>query len=183
MDTFTGNLLQALLFAAHFHSQQRRKGATHEPYINHPIAVAELLWRCGVHQPEILIAAVLHDTLEDTAATPQDLTERFGAPVCALVQEVSDDKSLPKAERKRLQILHAAQVSQAAKAIKLADKTCNLRDLSVSPPPDWSAERLLEYVLWAERVAAGLRGNYPALEQAFDQALAEAKNTFQNNQL
>lgn len=178
MQTLTGTLLEALVFASHFHAWQRRKGASQEPYINHPIAVTALLWRCGLHDQHILTAAILHDTLEDTAATPEDLNTTFGPVVCALVQEVSDDKSLPKAERKWLQILPAAHISPAAKALKLADKTCNLQDLKTSPPPDWEPQRLREYALWAEQVAAGLRGLYPALEAAFDQALTEAKETF-----
>lgn len=163
---------QALCFTAEKHRQQRRKdGQT--PYINHPLQVLDVLARCGgVEDETLLLAALLHDTLEDTETSPEELQAAFGPEVCALVQEVSDDKTLPQAQRKALQIVHATQLSPRAKQLKLADKICNLRDLLRNPPQDWSLERKQAYFDWARQVAVGLRGVNPALEALFDQLLA-----------
>lgn len=172
----TGPLLKALCFSAEKHRDQRRKDSTQSPYINHPIQVADLLWDVGgVRDPATLVAAVLHDTIEDTDATAEEIESLFGAEVAALVQEVSDDRSLPQAVRKQLQVDGAAHKSFKAKLIKLADKACNLTDITHSPPPDWSPQRRREYVLWGERVVAGLRGVSPALEADYDARLADAK--------
>jgi guanosine-3',5'-bis(diphosphate) 3'-pyrophosphohydrolase len=138
-------------FAAHKHRDQRRKGADASPYINHPIAVANVLANeAGITDPVILTAALLHDTIEDTDTTPKELETEFGPEIAAIVIEVTDDKSLPKLERKRLQIEHAAHLSTSAKLVKLADKICNVRDMRQSPPVDWSTERKTEYFTWAK---------------------------------
>ena len=122
-------VLKALEFAAHKHRDQRRKDPAASPYINHPIALANVLVNeGGVTDVEVLAAALLHDTVEDTATTPEELEEQFGARIARIVAEVTDDKALPKAERKRLQVVHAAELSREAKLVKLADKICNLRD-------------------------------------------------------
>ena len=133
----TKQLITALAFAADKHKNQRRKDADASPYINHPIALANLLLNeAGVEDQRVLIAAVLHDTIEDTDTTEQELVRYFGKDVADIVLEVTDDKALPKAERKRLQIEHAAHISRRAKLVKLADKICNLRDITASPPAD-----------------------------------------------
>lgn len=168
-------LLTAAHFAAEKHKDQRRKGADASPYINHPLKVAELLWRVGeVRDVDCIVAAVLHDTLEDTATTSDELQELFGTRVRMLVEEVTDDKSLPKAERKRLQIEHAPSLSAGAKQIKLADKIANIFDVAFAAAPDWSLERKREYLDWAERVVAGLRGCNSKLEENFDDVLRKA---------
>jgi GTP diphosphokinase / guanosine-3',5'-bis(diphosphate) 3'-diphosphatase len=169
-----GKLLAALAFAADKHRDQRRKDRAQTPYINHPIAVARLLTTCGVTDEVTLLAAILHDTIEDTATTREEVAALFGAEVAAVVAEVTDDKSLPKARRKELQVEHAPHMSERARHVKLADKTCNLRDMSDAPPSDWSVERRREYYAWAERVVAGLRGTSPALEREFDEQLARS---------
>ncbi len=172
----TGLLIKALRFSADKHRYQRRKDQAQSPYINHPIEVMQLLWEVGgVRDLEILLAALLHDTLEDTQTTPDEISGLFGAPVLSLVREVTDDKSLPKAERKRLQVEHAAQKSYGARLIKLADKCCNVRDLAGSPPRDWSLERRREYLLWTAQVVDGLRGTNPALETYYDRELKSGK--------
>ncbi|HMA33555.1 MAG TPA: HD domain-containing protein, partial [Chloroflexia bacterium] len=154
-----GVLLQAVQFAAHKHQDQRRKDQQATPYINHPIDVAATLWQVGgVRETAILVAALLHDTLEDTATTPEEIRAAFGATVLELVLEVTDDKSLPKAVRKQLQVAHAPQKSPGARAIKLADKIHNVHDVGASPPADWSPQRLRDYLDWTEQVVAGLRG-------------------------
>ena len=164
-------LLRALAFAAHKHRDQRRKDAEASPYINHPIALAEVLAReGGVTDVEVLAAALLHDTIEDTATTFDELVENFGAAIAGMVAEVTDDGALPKADRKRLQIEHAAQLSAGAKLVKLADKICNLRDVADRPPAKWELQRRQEYFEWAKRVIDGLRGAHPGLETAFDAA-------------
>lgn len=171
-----GKLLAAILFAAEKHRNQRRKGADQAPYINHPIAVAELLWRVGgIRDEATLLAAILHDTVEDTETSPEELTAHFGSEVCSVVLEATDDKALPKAERKRLQIVNAPHKSVRARAVKIADKISNLRDIVHTPPPDWGEVRIREYVLWSEKVVAGLRGHHLALEMAYDEAFLEAR--------
>ncbi|MGE0430837.1 MAG: HD domain-containing protein [Planctomycetota bacterium] len=168
-------LLQAATFAAHHHRAQKRKG-NGDPYIGHPLQVAaQLATVGGVTDVALLCAAILHDTVEDTEATPADLAREFGDDVAALVAEVTDDKSLPKAERKQLQIDHMPERSKRAQQLKIADKTCNVRDLSQSPPAGWPLSRCEEYVTWAERVVAGARGVNPALEAAFDEACAATR--------
>jgi guanosine-3',5'-bis(diphosphate) 3'-pyrophosphohydrolase len=164
-------LLKALSFAAHKHRDQRRKDAEASPYINHPIALAEVLAaEGGVTDIEVLAAALLHDTIEDTATTGEELVREFGGRIAGMVAEVTDDTRLPKADRKRLQIEHAAGLSAGAKLVKLADKICNLRDVAERPPAKWDLQRRREYFDWAKRVIDGLRGVHPALEAAFDAA-------------
>ena len=166
-------LFKALSFAAHKHRDQRRKDAEASPYINHPIALAEALTgEGGVTDVEVLAAALLHDTIEDTATTLEELRGHFGERIAGMVAEVTDDKDLPKADRKRLQIEHAAGISPGAKLVKLADKICNLRDVAERPPAKWDLERRREYFEWAKRVIDGLRGVHPGLEAAFDAAYA-----------
>lgn len=166
--------IDAIAFAAHKHRDQRRKDAQASPYINHPIALARVLAvEGGVTERLALLGAVLHDTVEDTETTEEELVEHFGADVAGVVMEVTDDKSLPKGRRKELQIEHAPHMSRAAKLIKLADKTCNLRDVAQSPPVDWTLERRREYFDWARRVVDGLRDTDPTLEAAFDAAFAQ----------
>jgi len=169
-------LLRALAFAAHKHRDQRRKDPAASPYINHPIALADVLVNeGGVDDVEVLCAALLHDTVEDTATTPQELADAFGPRIAGIVAEVTDDTKLPKAERKRLQIERAAGLSREAKLVKLADKICNLRDVAVRPPASWDLARRREYFDWAKRVVDGLRGTHPALEAAFDAAYGMRK--------
>jgi guanosine-3',5'-bis(diphosphate) 3'-pyrophosphohydrolase len=164
-------LFRALSFAAHKHRDQRRKDAEASPYINHPIALAEVLaGEGGVSDVEVLAAALLHDTIEDTATTADELRAEFGARIAGMVEEVTDDQGLPKADRKRLQIEHAAALSAGAKLVKLADKICNLRDVAERPPANWDLARRQEYFEWAKRVIDGVRGASPKLEAAFDAA-------------
>jgi guanosine-3',5'-bis(diphosphate) 3'-pyrophosphohydrolase len=170
------SLLGAAEFAARKHKGQRRKDVEAIPYINHPIAVAELLARVGeVTDLALLQAALLHDTVEDTDATPEEIEARFGKEVRLLVQEVTDDKALPQAERRRLQVEHASRLSQRARLLKLADKICNLSDLSSVAPVGWSVERKRGYMDWAESVVAGLRGAHPGLEKLFDKTVSEKR--------
>jgi guanosine-3',5'-bis(diphosphate) 3'-pyrophosphohydrolase len=162
-------LLKALAFAAHKHRDQRRKDAEASPYINHPIALADVLVNeGGVTDVEVICAALLHDTVEDTATTHEELANAFGSRVARIVAEVTDDKSLAKEERKRLQIEHAPALSREAKLVKLADKICNLRDVAERPPAKWDRMRQREYFEWAKRVIDGLRGAHPRLEAVFD---------------
>jgi len=164
-------ILKALAFAAHKHRDQRRKDARASPYINHPIALANVLRNEGnIADPVVICAALLHDTIEDTETTPEELEREFGKRVRDVVLEVTDDKRLPKKERKRLQIEHAPHISQAAKLVKLADKICNLRDVAENPPASWDLARRQEYFDWAREVVNGLRGTHPGLERAFDEA-------------
>jgi guanosine-3',5'-bis(diphosphate) 3'-pyrophosphohydrolase len=169
------DLLAAIDFAADKHRDQKRKDRESSPYVNHPIQVAEVLARVGrVDEREVLLAAVLHDTLEDTETTRRELVGRFGARVACIVAEVTDDKSLPKAERKRLQVEHAPDLSRAAKLIKLGDRICNVRDVAESPPLGWSRPRRVEYLRWSRDVVAGCRGTHAALEREFDLTLRHA---------
>ena len=169
-------IFAALALAAERHRDHRRKGSDKAPYVNHLIAVAEILLSTGaVDDADVINAAVLHDILEDTDTTAEELGQRFGARVRAIVEEVSDDKTLLKEERKRLQIEHAPHISHEAKLVKLADKISNVGDIGLFPPDGWSNERRIEYISWAEAVVAGLRGTNAALENRFDDALAQAR--------
>jgi guanosine-3',5'-bis(diphosphate) 3'-pyrophosphohydrolase len=157
-------LLRALAFAADKHRFQTRKGETKNPYINHPINVALTLAEVGNETNiQLLTAAVLHDTIEDTETTPEEIESQFGKEVLDLVLEVTDDKSLPKEERKKLQVLHASTKSALAKKLKLADKICNVYDI-IHHPPGWPLERKLQYLKWAEDVLTGLAGANEKLE-------------------
>ena len=170
-------LLQAARFAAKKHHGQTRKGESAEPYIVHPLSVANLLVKIGqVQDFDVLIAAVLHDTIEDTKTTKDEITELFGATVCGYVLEVTDDKNLSKEERKLKQIEHAPHLSHGAKQVKLADKISNITDIMENPAFGWSNERKLEYVSWGEKVVAGLRGSNEHLEANFDGLVSCARS-------
>ena len=169
-------LIQAISFAAQKHVAQKRKGADEQPYINHVLEVANVLANTGkIEDYDVLIAAVLHDTIEDTETTVEEITKLFGATVGEYVLEVTDDKSLPKARRKELQIEHAPHLSNGAKYIKLADKISNIRDVTKNPPENWSDERRIEYINWGERVIDELRGVNESLENHFDELVAMAR--------
>jgi (p)ppGpp synthase/HD superfamily hydrolase len=171
-------VLKAADAAARWHVHQRRKGATAEPYINHLIEVAMLVAQAtDGSDPNLVIAALLHDAVEDCQVPRKMIAEAFGEEVAAIVMEVTDDKRLPKSKRKRKQIETAAEKSPKAKLIKLADKTSNLRSIGTTPPPDWSVKRRMEYVDWALAVAQGLRGVSPWLEAELDQAAAAARRS------
>jgi len=173
MRSDTGLLLHALAFAAERHSKQRRKDADASPYINHPIALAQVLCNeAGVEDAEVLAAAVLHDTIEDTKTTEDELTAAFGSVIASTVAEVTDNKLLAKQTRKELQVQHAPCLSERAKLVKLADKICNLRDAAASPPVGWDLKRQQAYFDWASQVVAQIRGTHSALEALFDQAFA-----------
>lgn len=172
-------LARAADYAARQHVVQRRKGEAAEPYVNHLTEVATLLAEATDGADVVLLmGGLLHDTLEDTDATYEDLAQRFGPEVAALVAEVTDDKSLRKDERKRLQIEKTASKSRRAKLLKLADKISNLRSLVRSPPRGWEVDRLRDYVVWAEAVVRSCRGLNAALEAEFDAAYDEAKLRF-----
>lgn len=166
----------ALRFAAEKHKHHRRKGGRDIPYINHPIGVATLLATIGeVTDPDVLAAALLHDTVEDTDTTPEELERLFGPVIAGLVAEVTDDPDLTSAQRKATQEREAPFKSPNAKLIRLADKTCNIYDITHEPPPTWSDERRRAYFDWAERVVAGLRGVSAPLEAEFDLRLEHAR--------
>jgi len=178
MDESTGLILKALRFASEKHNDQRRKDARASPYINHPIQVVEILWQLGdVRDSTLLVASILHDTIEDTGTQPEEIKTEFGQDVLALVLEVTDDKSLPKQERKQLQVEHAPHKTYKAKLLKLADKISNVQDIITSPPRDWSLERQREYLLWTEKVVAGLRGVNENLERHYDDLLIKGKES------
>ena len=176
--TDTATLLRAAAFAARVHSGHRRKGASAEPYVNHVIEVAEILASHGA-PAEVVIAGLLHDTVEDSDADPDPITHdrlvaEFGEAVARLVAEATDDKSLPKETRKALQVKHAPAKSAGAKMLKLADKISNLRAIMASPPASWDHARRVEYLGWAGRVAVGLKGASASLDALFDTTYREA---------
>ena len=168
MDTLD-LVLKAVEFAAHKHRNQRRKDARASPYINHPIALARILRvEGGVDDPAVIAAALLHDTVEDTDTSYQELRGQFGAKVADIVGEVTDTKWLQKGSRKRLQISKASKSTEGARLVKLADKIANLRDIIASPPADWSLTRKREYFDWVKQVVDQVRGTNPKLERRFD---------------
>ncbi|MBL7976900.1 MAG: bifunctional (p)ppGpp synthetase/guanosine-3',5'-bis(diphosphate) 3'-pyrophosphohydrolase [Bacteroidetes Order II. Incertae sedis bacterium] len=169
------SLFRALSFAAEKHRHQRRKDVAASPYINHPIAVATVLAiEAGLDDPTLLMGAILHDTVEDTETNFEELSFHFGTEVADLVRELTDDKSLPKDIRKRLQVAHAPHRSQKAKCLKMADKICNIRDITEHPPNGWSKERRLAYLDWAHRVVNGCRDADPTLSLLFDEVHQQA---------
>lgn len=170
-------LVRAIAFASEKHSTQRRKDAEKSPYINHPIALVDVLTNEGnVTNIDTLCAAALHDTIEDTTTTADELKSIFGEKITSIVLELTDDKSLPKQVRKEKQIEHAPHCSPEAKAVKIADKICNLRNILAAPPADWSAERKQEYFDWAAKVIHSIRGTHLVLENIFDK-IYEIKKT------
>jgi len=172
-DSPVSLLLRAATFAAEKHKAQKRKNTAQTPYINHPLEAASLLaTEAGVTDVVVLASAILHDTIEDTRTTREELEQHFGPEVASVVAEVTDDKSLPKEERKRRQIEHAPSLSRRAKLVKLADKICNVRDVANDPPAGWPLERRQEYFDWAKAVVDGLRGVSPVLEAKFDEVYA-----------
>jgi GTP diphosphokinase / guanosine-3',5'-bis(diphosphate) 3'-diphosphatase len=171
-------VMRAADAAARWHVHQRRKGAAQEPYINHLLEVAMLVAEATDGKDlNLVIAALLHDAIEDCEVPKELIAEAFGSDVATLVAEVTDDKRLPKDERKQLQIETAPKKSSRAKILKLADKTSNLRSLSTSAAPDWSVRRKLEYLAWAGKVVDGLRGANPLLEKQFDEAARTARQS------
>ncbi|HEY2017263.1 MAG TPA: HD domain-containing protein [Bryobacteraceae bacterium] len=165
----TEDILFAAWYAAEKHGAQRRKGTAAEPYINHLLEVAHLV-STALTAPDtnLIVAALLHDVVEDADVTNEELAQRFGADVAGLVAEVTDDKSLPQAERKRLQVANAPKKSARAQMIKLADKISNLRSMLHSPPANWSMERRTQYFVWARQVVDGLTSPHPGLKAEFD---------------
>jgi (p)ppGpp synthase/HD superfamily hydrolase len=164
-------ILAAARFAAEKHAQQKRKGENGEPYFNHLLEVAELIAASSPNPDvELVMAAFLHDTVEDTGVTLQELEQRFGKNVADLVAEVTDDKSLPKEIRKQLQVEHTPEKSSRAQTLKLADKISNLRAIISSPPVGWSLERKQQYFQWARQVVSGIASPNEFLKSEFDQA-------------
>jgi guanosine-3',5'-bis(diphosphate) 3'-pyrophosphohydrolase len=169
----TDMILRAVAFAAHKHRDQKRKNAEASPYINHPIELANVLWHeGGITDPVVIAAALLHDTLEDTETSWQELRGEFGEDIADVVVEVTDTQWIRKEARKRLQVARARHSSTAARLVKLADKICNLRDMSAHPPAGWPLERRQQYFEWAKEVVDRLRGTHPELERRFDEAYA-----------
>jgi len=169
------DVLNAAHFAAAKHSKQRRKGAAAEPYVNHLLEVAELVASALAEaDTNLVIAALLHDTVEDVGVTKEELIETFSQDVANLVMEVTDDKSLPNRERKRLQIVNAPHKSVRAQVIKLADKISNLRAVLASPPADWSVQRRREYFEWARQVVDALSSPHPGLKAEFERLYGQA---------
>jgi (p)ppGpp synthase/HD superfamily hydrolase len=171
-------VLRAADAAARWRVHQRRKGIAQEPYINHLLEVARLVAEAtSGSDPTLVIAALLHDAVEDQDVPVEMIAREFGKPVAEIVMEVTDDKTLPKEKRKRRQIEAAPKKSREARLIKLADKTSNLRTIASSPAADWSVKRRLGYIEWAKAVVAGLRGISPWLEQQFDEAAVAAERS------
>jgi len=177
----------ALEFAAKRHIGQTRKGTMRSPYINHPISVMATLSQHGENNEDLLAAAALHDVIEDTAKDKEEIEklsatiiEIFGENVLNIVLEVSDDKTLSYQKRKHLQIINTPFLSNEAKKLKIADKSCNIKDLISDPPSDWSIERKLSYLEWAMKVIDGARGISSALEQHFESVVQEAYNKLTN---
>ena len=156
-------------FAAIKHRDQRRLDDVKTPYINHPIGVANILVEAGETDLHLLMAAILHDCVEDTDTTIEEIEDNFGKEVREIVEQVTDDKSLQKLERKRLQIEHASACSPKAKLLKLADKLYNLRDLLKCTPEGWTQERSHEYFIWAKKVVDNLRGSNKKIEDSLDE--------------
>lgn len=181
---YLSNIIEALTFAAERHKNQLRKGAGKIPYINHPIRVAKILSECDETDSELVMAAFLHDVIEDTTKNESEIKElsdiilkQFGENVLLTVLEVSDNKNLPVEERKRLQVIHTPELSDRAKKLKIADKISNILDIQNDPPENWPLERKLNYLDWAKQVVNGARGLNKKLDSYFDQVHQEVYST------
>lgn len=162
-------VVRAANFAAHKHRDQRRKGVERRPYINHPLELAEILCTEGdISDSNVIAAAILHDTVEDTETSLDELRGHFGGEIAAIVSEVTDSKFLDKATRKRLQIAKAGHISRGAALVKLADKISNLRSVLAAPPAGWSLRRKQQYFDWAKLVVDRIRHVHPGLARRFD---------------
>ena len=180
----TGLILKALAFAAHKHRDQKRKDVKASPYINHPIALADVLCNeGGITDENVLCAALLHDTVEDTKTTSEELTQVFGKLISGIVMEVTDNKRIAKAKRKHLQIEHAAHASHQAKLVKLADKISNLRDIVASPPVGWNIQRKQKYFDWAKEVIDQVSGTNADLEMIFDGIYKKGPTSLSNHDM
>jgi len=173
MSTHMETVLRAAAFAAEKHRNQRRKDQDASPYINHPIQLAYILVQADIEDPAVLAAALLHDTIEDTNTTQDELEIVFGYEIANIVAECTDDKKLDKLDRKQAQIDHAATISHKAKLVKLADKIANVSDINGAPPVGWSLERKREYFDWAKKVVDRMRGTHAGLEARFDAEFAK----------
>ncbi len=160
-------LLHAAQFAAEKHKHQRRRDSAETPYINHSIRVAAILNEVGIYHAGVLCAALLHDTVEDTDTSPEELSERFGSDVSGIVMELTDDKSLPKAERKRLQVEHASDLSYGAGLVKIGDKIANMENIISDPPVGWSLDRQQAYFEWSRDVVSNIPNKHKGLEFVF----------------
>jgi guanosine-3',5'-bis(diphosphate) 3'-pyrophosphohydrolase len=169
---------EAADFAARRHSGMQRKGRGNEPYVNHLAEVANLLSAATEGaDAELVAAGWLHDTIEDTETTREELAGIFGERVAALVVEVTDDMTLPKPERRQRQIADAPKKSPGAKLIKVADKTNNLRARIMPGPNQDERQELIAYLNWAEKVVAGCRGVNAMLDRIFDETANAARST------
>ncbi len=163
--------IRALAFSAHKHRKQRRKDSEGSPYINHPIELMRVLAEeAGLTDPNLLAVAALHDTIEDTETTKEELVQAFGADIANTVLELTDNKSLPRSERKRRQIEYASRISRNGALVLLADKICNLRDIARVPPADWSLKRKQDFFDWAKQVVDNLPHANDRLEALFEDA-------------
>jgi guanosine-3',5'-bis(diphosphate) 3'-pyrophosphohydrolase len=172
-------IFEAMLFASEKHKNQRRKDSESSPYINHPIAVAYYLSKyCDVLDNEVLIAGILHDTLEDTETTPQEIEEKFGTEVLHLVQEVTDEKDLPKEVIRDLQVNTIQDRSRGAKLIRIADKISNITDLLLAPPRGWDAKKKVDYLDWTERLVGKIKGINPCLERLYHERVKKARDEY-----
>lgn len=161
-------VIRAAHFAADKHRDQRRKDVKATPYINHPLALAQILSEeGGVNDPVVIAAALLHDTVEDTETTFGEIEAAFGKEVADVVREVTDDKNMEKLERKQAQVDHAPSISHRAKLVKLADRIANCRDLIANPPHDWEEDRRREYFEWSSQVVSALGNAHSVLQTKF----------------
>lgn len=173
-DILLPQLLKVLNFAAQKHKNQTRKDGK-IPYINHPIQVANILAQNGETDISLLSAALLHDTIEDTNTSEEEILENFGQEVLQIVLDCTDDKSLSKQERKDKQVSSASSKCRPAKALKIADKICNVKDISSSPPKGWSIKRKEEYLDWSAKVVNELSGTNTQLEEYFNEILSKSR--------
>lgn len=180
-DADLARLMRAMHYSTEKHQFQKRKNPLQTPYIGHPVRVANRLVDAGIKDQNVIVAALLHDTVEDTDATLKEIENIFGPEVAKIVDEVSDDKSLPKHVRKQLQIEHAPHVSYEAKLVKLADKLDNLHELLTLTPEGWTTERVGQYFNWSEKVINGLRGTNATLEGLVDEVLADKEKAMKAN--
>lgn len=171
----TKKIIEAIQYAAHRHRWQRRKGKSKTPYINHPVDVAKIIMDCGIEDETVLIAALLHDVIEDTVTRTEnreyltrEIESKFGKKVVKIVLELTDDKTLLLKQRKKMQIQKTGTISDKAKIIRIADKISNLNDILIDPPKGWIQSRKVKYIEWSREVVEKASGVNACLEKRFE---------------
>jgi len=167
-------VLGAAIFATEKHKSQVRSNEKKTPYIIHPIEVADLVMKIGhVYDKDVLITALLHDVMDDTQTTYEQITSLYGTKVSSYLEEMTSKQGLSLKEQKKQQIMQAFRQNPSVAIIKLSDKLSNLKTLATSPPPSWSRDRIDQYFQWAQTVIENLPESNQLLKKAVKNVISD----------